>query len=109
MKYGLAILMATLAIGACGSVPPRRASASQILATTKQLTAKDCGSHSEFGHGLWVSRCSYAPPAFIDGEWGVIVRYILVDEKGNHVGVMGADSIYLFDKTGKFIKILPGM
>jgi hypothetical protein len=108
MKYGLTILLAALVTASCSSLPTRRASADQILASTKRLTAEACAPGSKFGDD-WVSGCSYAPPALIHGEWGVIVRYMLVDKNGNRIPVMGAESIYLFDEAGKFIKILPGM
>jgi len=38
-----------------------------------------------------------------------MVHFVLVDKSGNYVGAMGTDAVYVFDKAGKFVKIIPGM
>ncbi|MGN6729689.1 MAG: hypothetical protein ACTHJG_07645 [Rhodanobacteraceae bacterium] len=77
------------------------------MAATKQAATKDCSPH-DLGGGERISGCEYSP-AFIDGQWSVIVRYIMVGKDGKRENVMGAFSLYIFSKDGKFIKIIPGM
>ena len=100
-------MLASVAVGA-SAAPTTNVSASMILASTKRLAADDCRPH-EFGGDLRVARCAYSPAAFINGQWSVIVHYILVGKDGKVVGAMGADSVYVFGKDGKFVKIIPGM
>ena len=109
MRYVLAALaVVSVTSLAVASSLPRGANASEILAATKQLASKDCRPHY-FGGGLYVSRCEYEPAGFIGGKWGVIVHRILVDSKGNFVGAMGTDTVYEFNKAGKFVDTIPGM
>jgi len=108
MRYVFAIVLTSVATFASASQPASGATASKVLATTKQLAAKECLPHY-FGAGLRVSRCEYSPAAFIDGQWSVIVHRVLVGQDGKVVGAMGADTVYVFDKTGKYIKPIPGM
>jgi hypothetical protein len=104
-----ALAMASLAVAACASSSSRQVSPSDLLAATKQRAAKDCRPHAYFGAGLYVSRCVYSPAAFIDGEWSVMVHFVLVDKSDKYIGAMGTDAVYVFDRAGKFVKIIPGM
>jgi len=104
-----ALALVSVTAAACASPSARGVPPSKLLAITKQLSAKDCRPHTQFSTDLYVSRCVYSPPAFIDGEWSVMVHFVLVDKSGNYVGAMGTDAVYVFDKAGKFVKIIPGM
>jgi hypothetical protein len=103
-NFFAALTLASVAIAACASQPTRKASESEILATTKQLTAKDCHpqGRSNVEH---VSGCTYSP-TFINGEWNVDVTYIMVDKNGKRLLPFGAGAMYFFDSAGKFIKII---
>lgn len=79
---------------------------SKVVAATKHLSEKECQPHAEIG--LQVTGCEYIP-AFIDGEWSVMVSRIFVDKNGKRIFVMGGDTAYQFTKNGKFIKTIGGM
>lgn len=101
---GLAII--SIGIAGCASSAPPRASESEIAAATRQRAGNACQPH-KMGD-LHIAGCEILP-AFIDGEWSVRVEYIVVDDTGKRIGVMGVHTLYLFDKSGKFIKSIPGM
>jgi hypothetical protein len=107
MRCVLALAVAAFATSALAAPAPPQASKSEIIASTKRLVANDCRPH-DFGGGLHVTGCALSP-AFINSQWSVIVRYVLADKKGNPAPAMGAFSLYIFDRSGKFIKIIPGM
>jgi hypothetical protein len=110
MRNVLAVLaLAFVTVAACASAPTQQVSPNDLLAATRKRTAKDCRPHAYFGADLYVSRCVYSPPAFIDGEWNVMVHFVLVDKSGKYVGAMGTDAVYVFNKAGKFVKVIPGM
>lgn len=47
--------------------------------------------------------CEYS--AVFDGKtWGVIVSSVYEDAKGTHIGVSGADRIYVFSPTGALLQ-----
>ncbi|MGH9692822.1 MAG: hypothetical protein ACRD5Z_01680 [Bryobacteraceae bacterium] len=104
-----ALALASVAAAACASSLSPSVSPSKLLAATKQLSAKDCHPHAYFSTDLYVSRCVYSPAAFIDGKWSVMVHFVVVDKSGKYVGAMGTDAVYVFNKVGKFVKIIPGM
>lgn len=110
MRIVLAVIVLTFVTSAaCASSPSPSVSPSELLEATKQLSAKACRPHAHFSTDLYVSHCVYTPAAFIDGEWGVMVHFVLVDKSGKYVAVTDTDAIYLFNKAGKFVKIDSGM
>jgi hypothetical protein len=108
-KILVAFVLSLAAAAAYASQPPQSVAPDKLLAATKKLAAKDCRPRNSFGTGMYVSHCVYSPPAFIDGEWNVMVHFVLVDKNGKHIGAMGTDAVYLFNRAGKFISVLPGM
>jgi hypothetical protein len=100
------LTLASIAVAACASPPIRKASESEILAATKQLAANDCRPH-DLDKAVHVSSCEYSL-AFANGEWSVDVMYRMVDKSGKPVLPFGADAIYIFDSSGKFIKVIDG-
>jgi hypothetical protein len=106
MRYAVAILaaLAFISTAAWPSAAPRRASEQEILATVKRLSAKDCEPRS--AGSLQIVGCDYAP-AFIGGEWQVLVIYAL-NEGGKRTHPSGGN-LYILNAAGDFIKIVRGM
>ena len=107
MRYVFALAVASFALTAFAATD-RHASKGEILASTKQIAAKDCRPHP-IGYGSRIAGCTYSQPFFLHGQWNVFVRYRTVDKNGNPEYAQGAESIYVFDGFGKFVEILPGM
>lgn len=108
-KVLAALALTSVIVRASAASPQQSTFSSKLLAATKTLTAKACRPHTSFGGNYYVSRCMYVPPMFVDGEWGVTVHFVLEDKNGKFVPVQGSDAIYVFNKAGKFIKVIPGM
>lgn len=104
MRHLRAIAMlSAFALAACAANPKPIASESEILAAAKRLSARDCapGMHpKERAVG-----CRYSA-TFTDGRWQVRRIYKVVD-RGQRVGTSD-DLIYIFDRTGKLIKVVGG-
>ncbi|OOG52979.1 hypothetical protein B0E48_16765 [Rhodanobacter sp. C03] len=75
------------------------------MAATKQFTAKDCRPHGTVE--VRISHCEYFAE-FTGGEWSVDVVYIYVDKDGKRIFPFGASATYVFDHSGKFVKIIGG-
>lgn len=75
-----------------------------ILATTKRMSAKDCQPRN--AGGLHIVGCDYSA-AFIAGKWQVLVIYAQ-ELDGKRVHPSGG-MLYIFDASGKFVEIVPGM
>ena len=105
-KVLVALALALATMVSCASPPARKASESEVLAATKQLTAKDCRPHGG-SEAVHVSGCKYSP-SFANGQWRVVVLYLMADKSGNRVFPFGADATYVFDISGKFIKVIGG-
>jgi len=105
MRRVLAIMLFAY-IGAAASRPAiaHKASKQEILATVKHLSAEQC-SLSRSGEQHIVG-CDYSA-AFIQGEWQVLVTYVL-DEGGKHVRPSGG-TIYILNAAGHVTKVLRGM
>lgn len=105
MRYARAIVMlSALAVTACAAQLKPIASESDVLAATKRLSAQDCDPSMHPGERM--VGCRYSA-AFIKGQWQVL-RVYEVEYRGERVGTSGG-LIYIFDRTGKFVKIIGGM
>lgn len=108
MRRAFVFVIASFAMSPDAIAANRRASMDTITASTKQLAAKDCSPHA-IGYGERIAGCTFSQPFFLHGTWNVFVRYRMIDKNGKPEYAQGAESIYVSDASGKFIKILPGM
>jgi hypothetical protein len=105
MTYAHAIvLLSALSVAACTAQLKPTASESDVLAATKRLSAQDCDPSMHPREEM--VGCRYSA-AFIEGEWQVL-RVYEVEYHGERVGVSGG-LIYIFDRTGNFVKVVGGM
>ena len=108
MRRVFVFVITSFAMSAHAIAAGGHASKDTITALTKQLAAKYCSPHA-IGYGERIAGCTYSKPFFLDGTWNVFVRYRMIDKNGKPEYAQGAESIYVFDKSDKFVKILPGM
>lgn len=106
MRCAVAILaaLALISTAVWSSPAQHQASEQEILAAVKRLSTNDCAPHNV--GSLHIVGCDYAP-AFIHGEWQVLVIYVL-DEGGKRTHPSGGN-LYIFNAAGDFIKIVRGM
>ena len=105
MRYVSSIVaFSALVLAACAAQPRPIASESDVLAATKRMSAQDCDPSAH--PRQQIVGCRYSA-AFIKGEWQVL-RVYEVEYRGERVGVSGGLT-YIFDRTGKFVKIIGGM
>lgn len=108
MKYAFAILvLPVLAANACAAQPQPAASESEVLVAAKQLSAQDCAPRGwSEQHEERMVGCSYSA-AFIEGQWWVTQVYDF-EYRGKRAHASGGN-IYIFNRAGRFVKIVRGM
>ena len=105
VKSLVALTLVSVVIVASAASQTRNTSKREVLAATKQLSASDCRPHGT--NEVRITSCEYSA-TFANGQWSVDVLYIEVDKNGERIFPFGTSATYVFDSSGKFIKIIPG-
>ncbi len=103
-KYFAAAILVLLS--SCSTVPERKLTETEIVALTEKLSYEYCHSGSSSGYPK--VGCEFNA-LFLDNTWSVIAHSIYRNAKGETLGVMGADMLYVFSPSGKLLRTLPGM
>ena len=90
----------------CAALAGAPLSKADIVKLVKHETHKIChsGSHREY---VKVG-CDY-DAMFINGNWSVLVSADYRNAKGERLGLMGAETLYIYSPDGGLLRVLPGM
>lgn len=103
-KFAIA-MVSLLTLSACAAQPKPVATEAEVLATAKQMSARECDPKQQSQVNKFLG-CTYWA-AFIQSQWWV-TRVYDFEYKGQRTHASGG-SIFIFSPAGKFIKVVGGM
>ncbi len=90
----------------CATAPQSRLGEAEIPRLTEKLSYSYCHTGSSAGYPK--VGCELTA-LFLDNTWSVMASSIYRNDKGETLGVMGSDRVYIFSPSGKLLSELSGM